>query len=1543
MDQDTRNKLQRATQQVRRILEQEFAEQLEGTFDVLPDGKILPEPGMHLDARQRLTRQKLVEAIEHIKAGGKSSQEAVDEYTREAAFTFLNRFVALRMLEARGMLQECVSKGDASSGFKEFCGLAPGLSSLDDGGYRLYLECLFDELSVEVKVLFDRRDTASLLWPRRGALTELLEILGQADLTGVWSEDETIGWVYQYFNSGEERKKMREDSSAPRNSRELAVRNQFFTPRYVVEFLTDNTLGSLWYEMRKGETSLVDECRYLVRRASEVFLDDDQELLAGESEAAQQLTQEELLTKTFYITHRAKKDPRDLKILDPACGSGHFLLYAFELLIVIYQEAWHDSNGPSSEVTGNCLSDDYHDLQQLMEALPNLVIRHNLYGIDIDRRATQITALALWIRGQFTSPGIGASRSSRTRVAKSNIAFAEPMPGETSMLEEFVHQQFSTKPERKLLGQLVKSVFEAMRPAGEVGSLLKIEVEIADAITAAREQWKKAPTQVQKVLFDLGHSEGDLKKDSTYSIDGVTDESFWHHAERHIYDALKEYSESSAGNSYQRKLFVEDASDCFGFVDICKQRFDVILMNPPFGDLTQVVLDYVSRRAPNCRRDILTAFIETGVFRLADRGRLGAITKREPLFTSSYEKWRLFNLYENGHLSLLADLGGGVLDNAMVETAAYVVSADDCGQVIGVKATEESLASTVASITIGSPDKNARCISVSKLKSIPGSPFATDVPQFVLDAFDRLDSLEPTFGRTAQGAGTTDDFRFCRLWYEVPISDLHLYGDTSHSPNDLWIPHIKGEPTTPFFGDAPVTIKWGRNGVEVKEYNRMRYGSASRNITNEGSYGMGGLVFPRRTSGFRPRLMPAGGIFSKGGQCIFAKTEVQSLLAVLSHPILDALITPLLGRADMDAQYVLGVIAKVPIPELAKHEQRLAQLVEPLVRYWLHVYEEREESTYFRTNLLSLDNLFGSSIETEGERQAIAFDSMQQDYRELVEYVGELYEHALGHELDDFTQPGNSSSVSIEERYYRRITRLFGLFFGRYCIPDEPSPELSSDNSLRILKLPDLSEIDAKVNSRPSFFVVDSSKGLLSTLLSEVRGPDGVEIPDIASDMAKAFHLDVEDVEAWLNKTFFQVHISFHSGLGRKAPIYWQISNASATYSVWLYYHSLTKDTLFTVLNDEVKPRLRDQRRKLDQLKADAGPEPTRAQRRNIERQETSVAEFAKFMEELEWIAPLWNPELNDGVIVNFAPLWRLVPQNKPWQKECKKVWGKLVQGDYDWAHLAMHLWPERVVPKCHSDRSFAIAHDVEHLLWVEDGKWRPIKSPRAEIDDQRSRRSNQALAPFQKAMDSLVREKGDSIPATRAWRHLSDGDWDDSHVAMLLWPRRVVLKCFEDEALAKTHRINERALNSVKKSGSNDVVVERVIDYHNKFSCSSLLGGLESAMTESEDSFAEFWEYLKQADHDYSALSLLLWPDRIVNQCTEDIDVARQKNMLQFFWVQEQDGGLRRRLSPEEEITAEIGRRASPAVKAALTSLLEAPAPTGGTRRTKRRKATAN
>ena len=154
MDKDTRNSLQRATQAARRTLEEEFGAQLEGVYDIRPNGTMAVEAGRHLaeDGEAQRVRVKLVTAVQHHREGLRPA-EAVAAVLRECAFTTLNRFVALKMLEAREIVKPCVSQGPLSGGFKEFVGLAPGLATLPDQGYRLYLDTLFDEIGREVKVL----------------------------------------------------------------------------------------------------------------------------------------------------------------------------------------------------------------------------------------------------------------------------------------------------------------------------------------------------------------------------------------------------------------------------------------------------------------------------------------------------------------------------------------------------------------------------------------------------------------------------------------------------------------------------------------------------------------------------------------------------------------------------------------------------------------------------------------------------------------------------------------------------------------------------------------------------------------------------------------------------------------------------------------------------------------------------------------------------------------------------------------------------------------------------------------------------------------------------------------------------------------------------------------------------------------------------------------------------------------------------------------------------------------------------------------------
>jgi hypothetical protein len=228
------------------------------------------------------------------------------------------------------------------------------------------------------------------------------------------------------------------------------------------------------------------------------------------------------------------------------------------------------------------------------------------------------------------------------------------------------------------------------------------------------------------------------------------------------------------------------------------------------------------------------------------------------------------------------------------------------------------------------------------------------------------------------------------------------------------------------------------------------------------------------------------------------------------------------------------------------------------------------------------------------------------------------------------------------------------------------------------------------------------------------------------------------NLRAWLARSFFADHIKRYSKSRRKAPIYWQLATPSASYSVWLYYHRFTRDTLYKVLNDFVTPKLQHEERKLMGLAQGAGGTPTASQRKEIAEQEGFVEEVRAFREEVARVAPLWNPDLNDGVIINFAPLWRLLPQHRPWQKECKDCWDKLAAGDYDWAHLAMHLWPERVVPKCAQDRSLAIAHGLEDVFWkeVDKGKWQPSTVTQAELDRLIAERTSAALKD---ALESLL------------------------------------------------------------------------------------------------------------------------------------------------------------------------------------------------------------
>ncbi|HEN8704798.1 TPA: SAM-dependent methyltransferase [Pseudomonas putida] len=627
-DQSTRNRLQKLVSDCRRLLSDEFSIQLQQTYGIDPkSGEVAsPERLTHLADRDRQTAQLLRDTLAHYLAVDEDNRAhriaAIDRVIREQAFTVLNRLAALLMMEARGLLAAAVvSQGQQSQAFELYRMVA--CSALGETGeaYRTFLFSLFDEFAIDLPALFDRYAAQGRLFPREPALLAVLEALNHHEIQPLWAEDETIGWIYQYFNSKEERKAMRDASLAPRNSRELAVRNQFFTPRYVVEFLVDNTLGRLWFNASGGQTALRERCKYLLVKPEE------------QPQASVRL-----------------RDPRTLKLLDPACGSMHFGLYAFDLFLQLYQEAWdwEQAHGPGSlDVTTEThaglrpLCQTYADQEAYQRDTPRLIVEHNIYGVDIDPRAAQIASLALWLRAQRAWHDAGVKAQQRPDVGRGHVVAAVAPPAEREL-----RQHFSGSLDKRD-AQLFEKTLQLLKGLPELGVLLQVEREL--------------PSLIRQVYVGTGSG-----------LFAVEEQESWEHAEARLRTALVEFAQA-AKSTYQGRLFTQDALEGLRLIDLSREVFDVVVMNPPFGALAANTKERLVKAYPRSKNDLMAIMVERGLELLRSGGRLGAITSRTCFFLSSFQKWREDIVLGISKPEVMADLGNGIMDDAMVEAAAYVL------------------------------------------------------------------------------------------------------------------------------------------------------------------------------------------------------------------------------------------------------------------------------------------------------------------------------------------------------------------------------------------------------------------------------------------------------------------------------------------------------------------------------------------------------------------------------------------------------------------------------------------------------------------------------------------------------------------------------------------------------------------------------------------------------------------------------------------------------------------------------------------------------
>jgi hypothetical protein len=1300
-DQSTRNRLQKFVSSARAILSEEFTRQLQATYGLDPKlGTNAPIKSLtHLDNRQRQTAHLLRETLAHYLATtpGKTEKDRIkqvlDRIVREQAFTVLNRLAALRMAEARGFLLESIAKAHSSKGFQLYRQLSGTAHGETGDAYRNYLFSLFDEFSLDLAVLFDRHSAQGRLFPRESALLELLGEINHVDIEHLWAEDETIGWIYQYFNSQEERKKMRAESQAPRNSRELAVRNQFFTPRYVVEFLTDNTLGRIWYEMTQGNTGLVDSCRYLVRRPTEIFLKQGED--APETEQNEKaLSQQELLQQPVYIPHRQLKDPRTIRMLDPACGSMHFGLYAFDLFERIYLEAWQleqqlGAAAFTREDGLTSLQETYASLDAFKQQIPKLIIEHNIHGVDIDPRAVQIAGLSLWQRAQRAWYKQGIKPQQRPTIVKSNIVCAEPMPGEKALLQEF-----TSKLNPPVLGQLLEVIFDKMQLAGEAGTLLKIEEEIQTAIHEAREQWLKQSGS--RGTSDLFQAELDAAIPQTtlgFDLRGINDESFWDDAEQRILQALSDYAEQAEATADQKRLFAEDAAKGFAFIDLCRKRFDVVLMNPPFGRGSSKCDYYLKPNYPFGYIDLYTSFIDRGTHMTKHcRGFVGAITSKTYFMLSSFEKWRVSSVLSNCPISLCLDLGSGVLDSAMVETAAVILSGE--GSVVQPSVSILDLRSETNKSEAFSKkinDSNNFVVrTLEYFRRIPNSPIVYDLSDEQSDMFHTSKRLSD-YCEVRGGNATSDDFRFIRCYWEIPNENIYPNGKRN------WRYLSKGGEFSIAYADIHLVLDWTQDGDYLGSFmyeSRPRNGYlwGPKSWTSEYMGAPGVFWSLKSQKGISFRALPKDCVMS-GKSSMVTTHNIEKNKYLLG--VLNTELTYQTARRLSNAfgAYEKGMVGSIPIEII--NETKVSELANQLFEF------VRDAHSVFDSEHCFSSVLSKCVLEKEDPLKVLQ-KFLQNNVEQAISCWLEINTH-YGSESSELQAAAEDYFSSLRQGlgYDLFISELVGRLFGRWG-------GLDSDTNLRFsefevqafLPLPEV-RFKSDVDGKNMIFEVNesSNQDIVNNMFDIVGRIWGNQGRIFLENMESV--LEGRSIRDYLShpSKFFAYHLNGYSKSRRQAPIYWPLQTPSCSYTLWVYYHNLNEQTLYTCINDFVEPKLEQVAQDLNSLRSNSGR--SSQEEKELEKLNDLAIELRDFRDELLRIAKFWKPNLNDGVQITAAPLWKLF-QHKAWQKKLKETWESLELGEYDWAHLACSIWPDRVLRKCHQDRSLAIAHNVEEHFWHE-------------------------------------------------------------------------------------------------------------------------------------------------------------------------------------------------------------------------------------------------
>ncbi len=601
----------------RRLLLEEITTLLEGEYGLHTDGTLeSPDRLPHLveSPEAAETYRRLDAYLRAEEAKERSGAEAVAHLINETAFTWLNRLVAFKMLETRGLIRETVGRGPDSNGFKFYLAenddaYALYLHGRQDDAYRAFLLWQCGQVARELKVLFDPDTLPSRLFLRPRTLRTLLELLNDEALGPAWEAEETVGWIYQYFNEPELQKAYSSLKRKKFSRVDIPAVTQLFTPHWIVRLLVHNTLGRLWLQMHP-DSRLRGRLDYFVPP-----LDSP--------------------------PPASPKPVREITLLDPACGTMHFGLVAFDLFYAMYEEELERAGEPGWSATPS-LSD--------RAGIPATILAHNLHGIDIDLRAVQLAALALYLKAKAYNPN--------AHITHTNLAVAGVRPLDGPRLKRFLDR---FREDRPLLERVLTALWRRLEDAEWLGSLLRVDRTLHELIATERNNF----------LPLLAGVEGEYERDAVES-------EYWAILEGKVLQALDQFARDFAADDPTQTFFVGEAVRGLRLVDLLAQRYDVVVTNPPYmsrRNMNKELANLVSDEFPKGKGDLYAAFILRCLELTEEQGYVGMLTMHSFMFISSYEKLRQA-LTDQAVIEAMAHVGPALFETGnpgTLQTAAFVL------------------------------------------------------------------------------------------------------------------------------------------------------------------------------------------------------------------------------------------------------------------------------------------------------------------------------------------------------------------------------------------------------------------------------------------------------------------------------------------------------------------------------------------------------------------------------------------------------------------------------------------------------------------------------------------------------------------------------------------------------------------------------------------------------------------------------------------------------------------------------------------------------